>query len=351
MLGTIRRGVLQRSCTRGFTLIELLVVIAIIALLISILLPALGSARGAARQLKCANNARSVVQGVAIYTASNKDYYPPHYVYGSDETSTSWRTEDQQVSNPNPQNGYIHWSYSLFADGGVPEEAFTSPSTDKGGAPATNPGPNISWWESDQINDQGQQAPGGPTPLDRQVKRIAFAGNAAIFPRNKFYSSGGERKNQLTKDGSLSFPSSTILVSEIYYGKKQRWKAIRAGEGVYKSHRALTPFLGRSSGYDVYQEPEGGGQNPRFRYPTEDEILREADIPDAAIDGGTASSLNAVGRTHTGKKDAFGGSSNFGFADGHVDIETVMGSVKKRWWGDRFYTITGNNRVLEGNGN
>src|SRR4051812_27517003 len=98
---------MRRRDDRGFTLIELLVVIAIIAILIGILLPSLAGARAESRALKCAANARSVVQGVTLYTVSEK-VYPCSYVYGMDQEGTDWRLQDQLLNNPTTANGYIH---------------------------------------------------------------------------------------------------------------------------------------------------------------------------------------------------------------------------------------------------
>lgn len=63
--------------TRGFTLIELLVVIAIIALLVSILLPSLSGARSQAKASVCLSNLKRLATGVALYTNSHRDKFPP----------------------------------------------------------------------------------------------------------------------------------------------------------------------------------------------------------------------------------------------------------------------------------
>ena len=333
-------GSLPRQA-RAFTLIELLVVIAVIALLIGILLPALGKARAAGQQIKCAANARSVVQGIIIYTTQGKQYYPPHYVYGADETGLDWRFQDQQLSNPNPNHGYVHWSYALFADGNVNEDSFKCPSMLNGGAPATNPGPDAANWEPGQQNDLGN-GPGAQTPNDRQVKRIAYAGNAAIFPRNKFFSSGGDRKNELVKDADIQNPSGTILVTE--YNPDKNYQALKVG-GLFKTHRPITPFKGGSAGVQVYAEPQRGNNVARFFYPRESDILLDSQVPEGAIDETSPTTLNAVGRHHTGSKSARGGTANFAYADGHVETSTVLETVQKRRWGDRFWSITGFDKV------
>jgi prepilin-type N-terminal cleavage/methylation domain-containing protein/prepilin-type processing-associated H-X9-DG protein len=333
---------------RGFTLIELLVVIAVIALLIGLLLPALGKARGAARVVKCAANARSVAQGVLVYGSDNKNFFPPHYVYGADQTSSDWIMSDQQETNPHPVTGYIHWSYALFNSGsGVPENCFTCPDLPtKGGAPRTCPGPDLEDWEDNQINDAGG-SPGSSPPMDRQVKRIAYVGNHALFPRNKFTESSGPRLNRLvtsaTVDGTGRGGSGTILVTENFWNGKN-WDPLNVG-GKIKSHRPITPFL--APGGDVYNEPPTSNGPPRFYYPSVNDILEPTQVPAGAIeDGSGVPLLNLMGRTHKGKSDQkSGGSANCAFADGHVKLMTVIETIEQQAWGSRFFSLTGDTRV------
>jgi prepilin-type N-terminal cleavage/methylation domain-containing protein/prepilin-type processing-associated H-X9-DG protein len=331
----------MQSTRRGFTLIELLVVIAIIALLIGILLPSLGSARAEGRTLKCAANCRGIAQAVNLYTVDNK-YFPPSYAYASSLEGLDWRVQDQLTTNPNAANGYVHWSASLFD---TPEGAFTCPACQGGGAPRTNAGVDSLDWEPGQINDMGSATPSA-LPTDRQVKRMAYTGNAAIFPRNKFTGSPGSRLNRLVNpamvDGSTRGASGTILVTEFL--SSVNWESLRDSAGRIKSHRPVTPFVGLSAGSDVYSEPNFGGA-PRYRYPTEAMILPKDQLGANMIEH-PDTSLNAVGRQHPGSKDkAYGGTANFAFVDGHVERMTVLESIRQRKWGDRFYSITGGNAV------
>lgn len=333
----------------GFTLIELLVVIAIIALLIGILLPSLQGARASARAMKSASNARQVAQAVTIYTISNK-YFPASYLYPKDPDTTEWRLIDQVENHPTPGNGYIHWSQFLFDSGSLPEEAFKNPAALRGGAPATNPGANSDDWEPGQVNGTGGQV-GSSLPVDRQVKRMGYTGNGAIFPRNKFNGSGSRKNvfvNPAVIDGSQSGASKTILIAEFI--STGNWNTIGASAGggfESKSHRAISPFLGLSSGSDVYGEPAGG---PRFYYPKIDAIKPLSEVPAFAIETTNLSLLNCLGRSHPGKggDKRDGGTGTYAFVDGHAEQMHVKDTIRKRLWGDGYYSLTGNNQVKKG---
>ncbi len=332
---------------RGFTLIELLVVITIIALLVGILLPSLAAARKEAQATKTASNIRGAGLGVAIYNSENRDLMPVSYAYADAPGSSTWRMQDQGDTNLGA-NGYIHWSYALFNGDKTHNDSFTSPLVPKGGAPCTNPGKDSEDWEASQVNDLGQ-AVGAVSPEDRQVKRTAFAGNAAVFPRNKFNGSG-LRKNRFVKANEITDAAKTILATEwLYTGG---WKSLMTDGYIIKSHRAISPIIGGSSGANVFNEADSGGNTARFFYPNLNE-LRPLDQLQGGnlMEEGGPSQINLVGRQQPGAKDQFGGSAHFVFVDSHVERMTAAESLRKRLWGDRYYSLTGNNKISTSNFN
>jgi len=64
----------QAQRAAAFTLIELLVVVAIIGVLVAMLLPALQGAKEMAWGTACANNQRSLFQGMQLYAADNDEH-------------------------------------------------------------------------------------------------------------------------------------------------------------------------------------------------------------------------------------------------------------------------------------
>jgi prepilin-type N-terminal cleavage/methylation domain-containing protein/prepilin-type processing-associated H-X9-DG protein len=354
---------------RGFTLIELLVVIAIIALLIGILLPSLGAARESGRQLKCSANQRGVLQGILSYAVTYQDTMPASYYYSNTTTGLSYDAADQCNTPQNPQNGYVHWSYFLFNDGNVPEDAFTCPSfSTNGGVARTNPGADSRDWDLGQQNDLGSETP-SDLPRDRQVKRIAFTLNEAIVPRNKFAACANyARRNRYVKlaevDAESKGGSKTILAAEWAISRNNAAisNAASLGSGsnpsgfVIKSHRPVTPIVGLSAGIDILEEAPLGNI-ARYAYFSDEQVNANwkqsmgkfTNNCQNTLDSG-AFSASVVGRHHKGQDD-FGGSGNFGFMDGHVENSTIAKTMTQRLWGERVWSVTGDNRIRQPNPN
>ncbi len=333
-----------RTRVSAFTLIELLVVVAIIAVLIGILLPALSAARRHGQSVKCATNLHHVAQAMGSYLADNGGVYPPSYIYPYDAEG-NYNLASQGESNDHPF-GYLHWSWFLYSRGQAPEDSFKCPSIPNGGAPRTNPGPL--GWEPGQVDQNGNSGPNAGAIQDKQAERMAYTGNAAIFPRNKFAFGmvSGSRVNVFVNEKAIDDPSRVVLATEF----NKNWKVVAEGGGdaglLSKSHRPINALLHATAGSDEYGAPEGvpgfqyGSPTTNFGLQREDQITNARGL----LSTSGLSEANAVGRHHPGG-DKLGGSSNFLYADGHVERKTIRQTLERWEWGRRYYSLSGYNKV------
>lgn len=343
----------SRKSLPAFTLIELLVVVAIIAVLLSILLPSLNGARRAAKAVVCGANLSDVSKAMGIYLAENKASYPFSYIYANGPGG-SYDPLNQPADAS--QYGYIHWSYFLYNKGQADAKAFQCPEFSNRGTPRTNPGSDASNWEGGQIDDNNfskNQAASGATPPveDRQAPRMAYAGNAAILPRNKFTNalSNGPRVNRFVQEQEIKNPGNVILVTEL----NRRWEVsavggTQSGGHKSKSHRSINPFYHISFGQNEYAPPP---QNGDFIYGTTTDLKNYGLLPLETIEQGysyiesNVPETNAIGRHHPGG-DKLGGTTSFLYLDGHVERQPLLKTLKDRRWGDKYYSLTGKSDII-----
>ncbi|MEM9882575.1 MAG: prepilin-type N-terminal cleavage/methylation domain-containing protein [Planctomycetota bacterium] len=320
----------------AFTLIELLVVISIIALLIGILLPALGGARSTARSIACASNQRQVGIGFATYSAEFKELIPPAYVYadtpwngdGALGSAFSWSWDAQTDGSSEISNGYVHWSWMIVTATSLEADYFSCPEMEDGGIEPTNPV--------------------GGAVVDRQVQRLSYTTNAVFSPRNKFNQPLSDpRSHRLPRQSEFLSPSGEIMVTEFIDNPN----VITDGAGENKSHRPVNPI---DNGF-------GGSNADPWTYPAAGDAIQDgrltlgadyglgnyrdnlnANAPTGGIDGGQP--MVAVGRHHPGGEGASsvdGGTTNFTYADGHVERKTLYETFEGKEWGEKYYSLTG----------
>jgi prepilin-type processing-associated H-X9-DG protein len=325
-----------------------LIVVAIFGLLVSVLLPALESAKNTARTAVCGNNLRSIGQGLGWYLGENRKF-PPSYVYPYD-LEGNWDIESQAGNSGRPVYGYVHWSWMLYQTRKVTAGVFECPAMMRGGSPRTNPGADPDHWEAGQVDEEGNLFGSSLRVEDKQAARMAYTANAAIMPRNKFTPSlayGGPRANRLVAEAEIADLGKTILITEF----NANWKSVAVKNGVgfvSKSHRPINPFYSASKGagneiYTLSKEVSDfqyGDGTSDFGLKCQEEIW---DTPEL-ITGNHGPETNAVGRHHL-LGDDLGGEANFLYGDGHVKSRTILETMKYHEWGDRFYSLTGNNEV------
>jgi prepilin-type processing-associated H-X9-DG protein len=275
-----------------------------------------------------------VTRSVQMYASSGATMLPLSYLYAADSRG-SWDVADQRLGGSHP-HGYIHWSHFLYGNGGMQAEGFQCPSMERGGHPATNP-------------EDGEKMPGQNTPNsaeDKQAPRMAYAANGALIPRNKLVTPGLDRRNQFVSLDRVFGHSDTIIVTEYM----DNWKAVCAGSSdlTSKSHRPITPFqtlAGATCAKDgVFQTPPNAQLIARN---TTEMVTLEWTQAQQNAAGAINSNkpLNAIGRHHPGGTKQYGGTTNFGYLDGHVERKHLFDTLNEREWGDRFYGLTGSNKV------
>lgn len=341
----------------GFTLVELLVVIAIIALLAGLLLPALAQAKALAQSVVCQSNLGAVGKATQVF-ASENDHFPPAYAYPIDNEGTWYLPRDRSSfdpvelgQNPSKTHGYIHWSSMVLGE--VDEKSFRCPAMEDGGLPRTNPGPDPAHWEDGQVDDSGTGR-SSDSVEDIQVPRLAYTANSALIPRNKFGPALAagidnlQRYARVVRPDDVGCAASVIMFSEW----NSNWEAMsvqKSGGKLCKSHRPVLPafVLGADGNGKEFQAHTGVSvyyKHSPSRLAPWDDVLESGTLIQSPNE------LNCLGRHHPGQKtrngENMGGSTNFAYADGHVENKHIIETMETWEWGDEIYGVTGGHREV-----
>ncbi len=248
---------------KGFTLIELLVVISIIALLVSILMPALNKAREQARKTVCANNLRSNVLALRIYSGQNNDKLPAGTNVNWPWDISYWTTDiilkngsDPEVfycpanKNMSEENDY-NWRYSeaySYGDMNLTIAEPTNITQRKDRYRVTS-----YFW----IIDNAAETRNTDQPLDDPDNN-----NVYVFPRRKWVSNLGKVKTpvetELVTDccmraGAYTLGNYTSIQGGIY----EKWQIFDTSNHVKSDGDLVGGNAGFVDGHVEWRDKEG----------------------------------------------------------------------------------------------
>lgn len=298
----------RKRPTAGFTLMELLVVCGIVSILIGILVPTVARARNAAGAIQCAANLRQISGLLSCYALDHGNVYPPAYVF---------------KNGIDGSGGIVSWTRLLDCGDA---RLFLCPSFDHGGLPPTN-GPA-------ELLEPGQIACRGDI-LEDQLPRVAYALNQALFPTGRF-GIGVENSitaSQVVKTTRIKNPSRVILATEW----TTQWSIVRRPVSVADICESYLPVhgfagMGPMSTSDRCDLNFIGNPHKCMG------DYRRLDVSDLSSDPTlfAGNRLDWVGRNHG---SVFSKTTNFVYADGHVETKPIAQTLSPFEWGDECYSI------------
>jgi prepilin-type N-terminal cleavage/methylation domain-containing protein/prepilin-type processing-associated H-X9-DG protein len=305
---------LNQKKPRAFTLIELLVVIAIIAILAAILFPVFAQAREKAMSTSCLSNNKQVSLAILMYVQDYDETFPMGVWYPAGEPSGGWPPDTQFPANEYGQTlqlvafGWEHAVLPYIKNGSV----FLCPSSPVGCGGCDG---NANDGESGEI-------------MYVINRRISGDWKGGV---------GGSLVAPAISDGGLSWPSSTILLSE---GSRSGGAGARADEAsqLYFNGIQEQGACGSEGGQDDWCINKGGftvghrgrlfGTLPDGSQPVPDPVFDPTsgtyDIPMLDLcngnpaDAGQGDDWASWDYNPPAPLQRHTGGANYGFADGHV---------------------------------
>jgi prepilin-type N-terminal cleavage/methylation domain-containing protein/prepilin-type processing-associated H-X9-DG protein len=177
---------------KAFTLIELLVVIAIIAILAAILFPVFAQAREKARAISCVSNEKQIALGILMYVQDFDETFPLYY-YNINPAGGNVAPNDPPFT-PEVPDSIVGWNEAVYPYvKNVP--IFRCPDAPRA-APLTSGADGDTFGLGDT----------GPTGATGYSINARLAGDDGLEDNSYGHPALG--------DGALSFPATTILLSE-----------------------------------------------------------------------------------------------------------------------------------------